>query len=153
MSPNLKKSGLLPAGVHLATWDELVERFGFNEHRLKLLEGLKKGLKALHKHNCYDIYIGGSFVTDKPEPGDVDVCFDNSFMKWKAFQNNYPEFSLNEKGFYNQFKKYKSNFYPYNSYDDYFFLFFQYSRNGEPKGLVKLSLKEVFNNDTKRKTI
>ena len=107
----------------------------------------------MYKFGCTEIYVGGSFVTDKPEPGDVDVCFDNSFMKWKAFQNNYPEFSLNEKGFYNQFKKYKSNFYPYNSYDDYFFHFFQFSRYGESKGLVKLNLKEVFDNDTERKTI
>ena len=151
--PNLKKSGLLPIGVHYATWGELIENFGFNQHRQMLLSGLKKGLKDLFYYGCNEIYIGGSFVTDKPEPGDVDVCFDNSFMKWKPFQNNYPEFSLNKSGLYIQFKNYKSNFYPYNSYDDYFFHFFQYSKNGEQKGLVKLSLREIFDDDTKRKTI
>ncbi len=42
MIPNLTKSGLLPAGVHPATWEEFVAKFGFNSHRLNMLNGLKK---------------------------------------------------------------------------------------------------------------
>lgn len=153
MIPNFKKSGVLATGVHFATWDEFEKRFALNQHRQNLLASFKKGLQILHKFGCTEVYVGGSFVSDKAEPGDVDVCFDNSFMKWNTFQNLHPEFILNEKGFYDQLKKYKSAFYPYNSYDDYFFHFFQFTKSGEPKGMVKLSLKEVFDHDTKRKTI
>ena len=149
MVPNFKKSGLLPAGVHYSFWQEFIKRFGFNEHRQILLKSMEKGFKLLYKNGCENVYIGGSFVTDKPEPGDVDVCFDNSFMKWQQFQKKYPAFLLNEKGYYELYEKYKANFYPYNSYDDYFLQFFQYSRSGEVKGVVKLNLKEVFENDKK----
>lgn len=149
MIPNFKKSGLLPAGVHYASWNEFTEKFDFNKHRHVLAKSLLQGLKLLFKNGCEQVYIGGSFVTDKPEPGDVDVCFDNSLMKWAQFQQRYPAFLLNENGFYDLYEKYKANFYPYNSYDDYFLHFFQYSRTGEPKGLVKLNLKEIFAHDKK----
>ena len=149
MIPKFKKTGALPTGVHYADWNEFTERFGFNKSRQTLLKSLLKGLKLLFKNGCEQVYIGGSFVTDKPEPGDIDVCFDNSLMKWVQFQQKYPEFVLNEKGFYDLYEKFKANFYPYNSYDDYFFHFFQYSRSGEAKGLVKLNLKEIFSYDKK----
>lgn len=68
MIPNLKKSGLLPTGIHPATWDELIEKFGLNDHRLKLLEGLKQGLNLLLQYGCTEVYIDGSFVTSKPFP-------------------------------------------------------------------------------------
>lgn len=149
MIPNLKKSGLLPTGIYPATWNEFEKRFAINQHRIVLLIGFKKGLKLLYKYGCTSVYVGGSFVTTEPQPGDVDVCFDNSFMRWKEFSKSHPEFAMNKQGFYNQFKNYKSNFYPCNAYDDYFLHYFQFSRNGEAKGLVKLSLTEIFSNDSK----
>ncbi len=88
MKVKFTKSGALPQGVHWATWDELERRFGTNIHRINLLAGLKKGLKILYDFGCREIYIGGSFVTDEPKPGDVDVCFDNSYMKWKLFEKH-----------------------------------------------------------------
>ena len=55
MIPNLKKSGLLPIGIHYATWEELNEKFCFNEHRQILLAGLKKGLRLLRKYECMEV--------------------------------------------------------------------------------------------------
>jgi hypothetical protein len=149
MIPNLKKSGLLPAGVNYAGWKEFIEKFGFNDGIQKLLERLLKSLKFLYKNKCEYVYIGGSFVTNKSTPEDVDVCFDNTFMKLNEFQKKYPAFQFNEEGYYSLYKQYKANFYPFNSYDDYFIHFFQFSKLGEAKGIVKLDLKEVCNNDKK----
>src|SRR5919109_4373198 len=69
-------TGLLPAGVHEATWEELVARFGWTPHRLALLAGLKAALDALRVAGCRRVYIDGSFVTAKEAPGDFDGCWE-----------------------------------------------------------------------------
>lgn len=152
MIPNLKKSGLLPTGIHLTTWDELVEKFGFNEHRLKLLDGLKKGLNLLQRYGCTEVCIDGSFVTSKPFPNDVDVCYDNTLMKWKKFIKEQPEFNDIKSRSRIQKEKYQSEFYAYNAFEDSILQFFQFDRDHNPKGIVKLILNEVFY-DQERKAI
>ena len=152
MIPNLKKSGLLPTGIHLAKWNELVEKFGFNDHRLKLLEGLKEGLNLLHQYGCTEACIDGSFVTNKPFPNDVDVCYDNTHMNWKKFIKEQPEFNDVKNGSRIQKEKYQSDFYAYNAFEDSILQFFQFDRDHNPKGIVKLNLNEVFY-DQERKTI
>ena len=129
MLPILNKSGLLPTGIHLATWNELVEKFGFNEPRLKLLDGLKKGLNLLWKYECTEVCIDGSFVTNKPYPNDVDVCYDNTHMNWRRFIKEQPEFNDLKNGSKIQKEKYQSEFYAYNAFEDSILHYFQYDRN------------------------
>lgn len=62
--PPFTDSGNLPEGIHDATWDEIVERFGTNERRRELLEGLRQALDSLQAAGCRRAYIDGSFVTD-----------------------------------------------------------------------------------------
>jgi hypothetical protein len=69
-------TGNLPPGVHGASWEELLVRFGCTSHRLRLLAGLKDALDALHLAGCRRVYIDGSFVTAKEEPGDFDACWE-----------------------------------------------------------------------------
>jgi len=53
MTPPFELStGLLPAGIHEATWEELVARFGWTPYRLTLLAGLKAALDALRLAGC-----------------------------------------------------------------------------------------------------
>ncbi len=152
MIPILKTSGLLPTGIHPATWDELVEKFGLNDHRLKLLKGLKKGLNLLHQYGCTEACIDGSFVTSKPFPNDVDVCYDNIYMNWKKFIKEQPEFNDIKNGSKTQKEKYQSEFYAYNAFEDSILQFFQFDKDHNLKGIVKLNLIEVFY-DQERKTI
>ncbi|MGZ4693313.1 MAG: DUF6932 family protein [Acidimicrobiales bacterium] len=70
------ETGLLPAGEHAATWDEVVERFGWNERRRRLLDGLADALELLGAAGCRQVWLNGSFVTAKDEPGDFDACWD-----------------------------------------------------------------------------
>ena len=142
MLPNLKKSGLLPVGIYPAKWNELVERFGFNEHRLKLLDELKKGLNLLQQYGCTEVCIDGSFVTAKPFPNDIDVAYDNTRMNWKKFIKEQPEFNDNKNGNKIQKEKYQSEFYAYNAFEDSILQFFQFDRDGNSKGIVKLYLTE-----------
>ncbi|MGI8424150.1 MAG: DUF6932 family protein [Chloroflexota bacterium] len=69
-------TGLLPAGVHEATWEEIVAHFGWTPHRLTLLAGLKAALDALRAAGCRRAYIDGSFTTANVAPVDFDGCWE-----------------------------------------------------------------------------
>ncbi len=74
--PESTGKGSLPPGEHEATWEELVARTGFNNHRETLLAGLEGALTELKRAGATRVYIDGSFVTNKPYPNDYDVCYD-----------------------------------------------------------------------------
>jgi hypothetical protein len=74
--PNFDADGALPQGIYVASWDEIVERFGWTDHRMDLLAGLADVLVALRVAGCRLAYLDGSFVTDKEVPGDYDLCWE-----------------------------------------------------------------------------
>jgi len=65
-------TGALPPGNHQATLDQIAERLGFTPRRRWLLEGLSAAVKAFWAAGIQEIYLDGSFCTEKPDPGDVD---------------------------------------------------------------------------------
>jgi len=69
-------TGALPAGIHEATWTEVVARFGGNDRRNALLRGMRLALRTLANGGCTRVYLGGSFVTAKARPGDWDGCYE-----------------------------------------------------------------------------
>jgi Family of unknown function (DUF6932) len=69
-------TGNLPPGVHAATWDEIVSRFGWNVERKRLLDGLRRAFESLQAAGCGLAYLDGSFVTEKDIPGDFDGCWE-----------------------------------------------------------------------------
>lgn len=74
--PDFDADGALPLGIHVASWDEIVERFGWTDHRRDLLAGLADVLAALRVAGCRLAYLDGSFVTDKEVPDDYDLCWE-----------------------------------------------------------------------------
>ena len=73
--PQFTDSGELPLGVHQASLQETVERFGIgNPQRIAVGERVQRvhQLAAATGHLARFV-VFGSFVTDKPEPNDVDV--------------------------------------------------------------------------------
>lgn len=75
MVPEWMENGLLPAGVHPASWAEVEGRFGWNAHRQSLLLGLRDGLAVLRRAGCERLWLDGSFVTSKELPSDYDGCW------------------------------------------------------------------------------
>src|ERR1035437_1577782 len=63
-------TGALPPGDHRA--EEIGSRLGFSPRRRWLLQGLHIAVKAFRAAGVEDIFIDGSFCTEKPDPGDVD---------------------------------------------------------------------------------
>ncbi len=70
------ESGYLSPGIWVMSWADFWERYGYNSRRANLLSGLMFALKLLVKSGCQTIYIGGSFITSKERPNDIDGCFD-----------------------------------------------------------------------------
>lgn len=76
--PPLTSFGLLPPGIHNATLAEVENMFGSaNDKRVALFKGLSAYADLLTEVGVFKgIFIDGSFVTDKPVPGDIDVIVD-----------------------------------------------------------------------------
>jgi hypothetical protein len=66
------ETGALPPGDHQATLEEIGKRLGFTPRRRWLLKGLRAAVRAFWSAGIEEIYIDGSFCTEKPDPGDVD---------------------------------------------------------------------------------
>ena len=73
--PNFNENGDLPAGVHKAPLGEVIDRFGsWPPRRRSVVERLKRiHLIALGTGHMARFIVFGSFVTNKPEPNDVDI--------------------------------------------------------------------------------
>lgn len=70
------QTGNLPPGEHEATWEEFVDRFGWNVRRRQLLDGIAESLDLFAAAGCGRVWLNGSFVTTKEEPGDFDAVWD-----------------------------------------------------------------------------
>jgi hypothetical protein len=73
--PSLNLSGDLPAGIHACSRPELLERFGTATPR-RLVVGMRLARildLAEHSGGVTRVIVFGSFVSDKPDPDDVDV--------------------------------------------------------------------------------
>ncbi len=76
MIPRFDDHGRLPLGEHTATtWEEIVERFGWNPHVAGSSMAFPTGC-ALAAAGCRQVWLDGSFVTSKDEPADFDACWD-----------------------------------------------------------------------------
>jgi hypothetical protein len=137
-------TGLLPSGIHEATWEELVARFGWTPHRLALLAGLKAALDALRAAGCRRAYIDGSFVTAKAAPADFDGCWETDGIDPDRLD---PVLLTFDHGRRAQKAKYGGELFPADWPADpagtTFLRFFQRDRGDHAKGIVALALGEL----------
>ena len=72
--PEFRPDGYLPLGVHLTTQEEVAQRFGkATARRRVLMERVAEWLTLARALGAQRLLLDGSFVTPKPEPGDVDA--------------------------------------------------------------------------------
>jgi len=144
MIPQFTADGLLPQGVHPATLEEVLERFGDNERRQQLLRGLSEALHLLRSAGCRRIYINGSFVTAKERPNDIDVCWDINGVDPDALDPVFFDF---DDGRAAQKARFGVEFFPAQIPEGLtgktFLEFFQIDKQtGEPKGILVLELDD-----------
>jgi hypothetical protein len=136
--------GVLPPGIHDATWAELAETFGQTPHRKTLLGGLRAAAIELRRSGCRTLYLDGSFVTAKEVPEDYDGC-------WSAEGVDPEELDLVlltfDEGQATQKAKYLGELFPAETVEagsgKTFRDFFQADQDGRPKGIVQLDLADI----------
>ncbi|MCC9603755.1 hypothetical protein LOC67_24660 [Stieleria sp. JC731] len=74
MIPQLRADGYLPEGLHIASEGEVTFRFGSQTpQRKRLALRLRRWIDLSRCIAARRLFVGGSFVTAKPNPDDVDA--------------------------------------------------------------------------------
>jgi hypothetical protein len=144
--PDFDENGNLPRGVHWAEWEEFVDRFGTTPRRLRMIDGLKMAMEQLKSAGCPTIFIDGSFVTNKQNPGDFDVCWEDNGVDINRLKSIAPtlyNFTLRRA---EQKSKYKGEIfpsnYPANDTGTAYIDFFQFdTRTNTLKGIIAIDLQ------------
>jgi len=135
-------TGNLPAGEHLATWQEMLDRYGHTPWRRRLLDGLLDALRLLRVAGCERAYIDGSFVTAKEQPVDFDACWDAQGVDFDVIDERLLTF---DRGRATQKAAFLGELFIADSQADpqgtLFRDFFQTDRDGHRKGIVVIDLK------------
>ena len=133
---------VLPPGIHDATLGEVEERFATNDRRKLLYKGLREGVDSLKNAGCGTVFLDGSFVTDKPNPGDFDACWDPAGVDAKKLDPVLLDFSGARS---RQKLNYGGEFFPSSAKADgaqTFVEYFQTDRHtGKPKGIIRIRLQ------------
>jgi len=143
MIPAFDHTGKLPAGIHWVTWKELESRLGFTPRRMRLLAGLRTALTLLRQAGCRQVYIDGSFVTTKPQPGDFDACWAIEGVEPEKLDPVFLDFSRARAA---QKARFLGEFFPADLPEGLtgktFLAFFQTDKEtGEAKGILALDLR------------
>jgi hypothetical protein len=130
--PDFNDLGYLPPGVFESSWPEFMQRFATNAQRQKLVTGLAAALRKLGIAGCRRVIIGGSFVTDKPNPNDFDGWYDGFGLDQDILDPLFAENSDEQQMVLG------GRLFDTPSYEG----FFQTDRDGRPKGVIALDPKE-----------
>lgn len=137
------EDGFLRPGRHVATWEEFETRFGTSRRRRILMGGLRRALDELRRAGCKRVYLNGSFVTTKANPGDYDGAWDIVGVNPVELKS---EFWMEKKVDVDiQKTKYKGELYPADMIESgsglRFLNFFQRRKyTHEAKGIVEMYL-------------
>lgn len=116
--------------------------FGTNESRREKLKDLIYFLRLLWNLGCKEVYIAGSYITQKKLPNDIDVCVDMTYINFEMLKKAKPEF-LSDRGIEKIRKEHKIHFVLFFDFASYELLeFFRKDRDDNLRGLVKINLND-----------
>jgi hypothetical protein len=133
MIPDFNDDGYLPAGIHAASIEDVVARFGVvSELRRAQAQSLRWLLPLCRDAGIRRLILNGSFVTDVDEPNDVDCVllqgdgYNPSSVAASELEQGLPFLSL-------QIVRSAA-------FDFLVATFFGTDRAGRPKGVVEVNL-------------
>jgi hypothetical protein len=129
-----QSTGLLPPGDHEATLAEIYDRLCWNYRRKEVYQGLEYVAGELRSHQVAQIWVDGSFVTNKDRPRDVDVAYE------VPEGANPDDWGWLSPARHRDLKKFRR----VDLHQDWpgqpkMYKFFCHDRNGTPKGIVRLA--------------
>ncbi|HCC56929.1 MAG TPA: hypothetical protein DEQ47_06625 [Solibacterales bacterium] len=142
------ETGALPPGDHRATLNEIAKQLGFSPRRRWLIGGLRKAVSAFRDAGIREIFIDGSFCSEKPDPGDIDgywvepdrEVYDRLEPYWLDFELIRAPHARQLK--WRMWADYGLEFFIHPtmraSADMGFPDFFRHDREGRPRGVIKI---------------
>lgn len=146
MNITFNAEGTLPEGVYEMSMEEFMRQFVYNEKRQIIFKGFLTLISDLKAIKCKAVYVDGSFVTIKEQPGDVDVCWeDDEDIDWDLLDSHYPIFLDMDPPRKAQQLRYCADVFPANIFEGgsglLFKKFFQQNKEtGNPKGIIKINI-------------
>ena len=108
------------------------------------MAGLLRALRALKTAGCRRVFVDGSFVTTKEMPGDFDACRDHFDVDFDALDPVLLDFAGHREA---QKAKFGDELFiastPADALGTRFPDFFQLDRDGRPKGIIQIDLKDI----------
>lgn len=145
MIPDFNENGELPEGIHLVNLGEIKERFCFNERRNYLFINLLKVINEIKSVDGKVIYIDGSFISNKENPSDIDICWGEKEQLKEEFMLD--ALSKSPKLMFHGFQSLNIDcFHAYTKVLDsksnlYYLDFFQKSKNTDfKKGILQINI-------------
>ena len=146
------KDGYLDAGFHEVCIDELyeffVKQFSTSQTREEIFNNFNRWRDSLIKqYNISEIWIDGSFVTNKINPNDIDVVvfayamnYENLYKRWRIIRqidklDAYLTVAICEE---NEKVLPPDLYYEYVNHRNYWRGQFGFDRNNSPKGVLVL---------------
>lgn len=143
MIPESTPTGELPPGIHGATLAEIERRHATNPTRRQQYVGLVDACQGLANAGCATLWLDGSFITTKPEPGDYDATFDVAGIDWIALGLNHPELMDFDNPRTTQKRRYHGELIPNHPAGPDMVAFFQTNRDDHPKGIIEIDLRPL----------
>lgn len=143
MIPESNENGELPPGEHPATLDEIAIRYATNPTRTSQFEGLERAARALAAAACPTLWLNGSYITDKVEPGDYDATFAAEPIDWISLGLAEPELLDFDAPRRTQKRVFGGELIPTFAAGVDFVDFFQTNRDGARKGIIRIDLTEL----------
>lgn len=140
--PDFLVSGILPEGEHHANWAEFYERFAHNEYRAELAQKLAEAGRVLRRAGCSRLWINGSFVTSKTYPNDVDALYNAREIRPVRLDPTFRDKAMRKEVYGGDYLAIDMDHHVA-SHPDGLMKFFQTDRDGQPKGIVVLSLSTI----------
>ncbi len=143
MIPDAQSNGELPPGEHVATLDEIESRFATNPVRRDQFAGLDEACRGLAAAGCSTLWLDGSYITTKAEPGDFDAAIDIDGIDWITLGLHHPELMDFDPPRTTQKRRYGGEFIRVVPGVSTIVEFFQHNRDGEPKGIIRIDLTKL----------
>ncbi|MEO8497930.1 MAG: hypothetical protein ABI614_22920 [Planctomycetota bacterium] len=132
MIPEFNAHGYLPPGIHRATLEDVAARFGReSELRRVQMESLRWMVELAWGAGVLRIVLNGSFVTNIPEPNDVDCVL--------LIDHTFPSDSASYDGLLAGLPFVTTEIAEIDGFHRFTERFFATDRNFEPKGMIEVT--------------
>ena len=141
MPLNFNSQGFLHETIIL-TYEEFEQHFGTNPTRIQQINNALPFFRIFRSCGCQVVYIDGSFVSKKKYPEDIDLCFDITGMNVEKLKTDFPEFfDLNAMGKIH--RDLQCHIFTFEQNNTRLFDMLSEDRDGNPKGFVKIDLRDL----------